>query len=121
MYLGVHTDDTEKDADYIADKSIGLRIFEDADGKFNLSVKDIGGSVLIVSQFTVYADCRKGKRPSFTNAARPKKAQALYEYICHAVSVRGIPVQTGIFAAHMMVETVNDGPVTVILDSHKVL
>lgn len=119
VLLGVAPDDTEKDLHYIVDKVTGLRIFEDGDGKMNLSVADVGGAVLAVSQFTLYGDCRKGKRPSFDGAARPELALVLYEQFVQAVADRGLKVETGKFRAHMEVGLVNDGPVTVLLDSRK--
>lgn len=119
VLLGVAPDDTEKDLQYIVDKVCGLRIFEDGEGKMNLSVADVGGAVLAVSQFTLYGDCRKGKRPSFDGAARPELAEALYGQFVAAVAQKGLPVATGRFRAHMEVELVNDGPVTVLLDSRK--
>ena len=119
VLLGVTHDDTEADAAYMAEKIANLRIFEDADEKLNLSVKDIGGAVLSVSQFTLYGDCRKGRRPSFTEAARPDAANALYEKFNAFLQAEGVPVQTGRFQTHMLVELTNDGPVTVLLDSRK--
>lgn len=119
VLLGVTHDDTEQDARYMAEKIANLRIFEDAEEKLNLSVKDIGGAVLSVSQFTLYGDCRKGRRPSFTEAARPEYANALYEQFNLFLELEGVPVQTGRFQTHMMVELTNDGPVTILLDSKK--
>ena len=119
VLLGVGETDTEKDADYIADKIAGLRCFADSESKFNLSLIDVGGSVLAVSQFTLFGDCRKGKRPSFTEAARPEHAIPLYERFVAKVRAAGIDVQTGEFGAHMDVHLVNDGPVTLLLDSKK--
>ena len=119
VLLGVTHDDTETDAKYMAEKIANLRIFEDDDEKLNLSVKDIGGAVLSVSQFTLYGDCRKGRRPSFTEAARPDAANALYEQFNAYLEAEGVPVQTGRFQTHMLVELTNDGPVTVLLDSRK--
>ena len=119
VLLGVTHDDTDADAAYMAEKIANLRIFEDADEKLNLSVKDIGGAVLSVSQFTLYGDCRKGRRPSFTEAARPDAANALYEKFNAFLQAEGVPVQTGRFQTHMLVELTNDGPVTVLLDSRK--
>jgi D-tyrosyl-tRNA(Tyr) deacylase len=117
ILLGVtHTDSAEAAA-WLADKIIGLRIFNDADGKMNRSVADEGGGVLVVSQFTLYGDCRKGRRPSFIGAAGPEIAVPLYEAFVNAVRALGVPVATGRFGAMMQVELVNDGPVTVILDS----
>lgn len=119
VFLGVGKKDTQKDIDFIADKIVNLRIFEDADGKMNLSVQDIGGSVLLISQFTLYGDCRKGRRPDFTAAGGAEMANRLYEQTLTAIKEKGIPVETGVFAAHMHIESVNDGPVTLILDSRK--
>ena len=119
VLLGVTHDDTETDAKYMAEKIANLRIFEDDDEKLNLSVKDIGGAVLSVSQFTLYGDCRKGRRPSFTEAARPDAANALYEQFNAYLEAEGVSVQTGRFQTHMLVELTNDGPVTVLLDSRK--
>jgi D-tyrosyl-tRNA(Tyr) deacylase len=119
VLLGVTHDDTSKDVDYMIDKILNLRIFEDEDDKMNLSLKDIGGELLVVSQFTLYGDCRKGRRPSFTNAAKPDLADKLYgEFIAKAKS-QGLNVGTGQFGAHMMVDLTNDGPVTILLDSSK--
>ena len=119
VLLGVEDDDTEKDAAYIADKVAGLRVFEDADEKMNLSVKDVNGQVLAVSQFTLLGDVRKGKRPSYSHAARPEAAKALYAYFNQKLTDKGIPVGEGIFQAEMLVRIYNDGPVTILLDSHK--
>ncbi len=119
MLLGVSETDAEQDADYLAEKILGLRCFTDDASKFNLSVRDVGGSVLAVSQFTLFGDCRKGKRPSFTEAARPELAIPLYERFVERVRALGIEVQTGEFGAHMDVHLVNDGPVTLMLDSKK--
>lgn len=119
VLLGVTHDDTEDDARYMAEKVANLRIFEDAEDKLNLSVKDIGGAVLSVSQFTLYGDCRKGRRPSFTEAARPDTANRLYESFNTYLTQEGVKVETGRFQTHMMVNLTNDGPVTVLLDSKK--
>jgi len=119
VLLGVADDDTQDDAIWIAGKIAGLRIFEDADGKMNLGLADAGGSVLLVSQFTLYGDCRKGKRPSFVQAARPEKANALYLSVRAELQGQGLTVETGTFQAHMDVRLLNDGPVTLILDSRK--
>ena len=119
VLIGVEAKDTEKDATYIADKVTGLRIFTDSEDKMNLSVKDIGGSVLAISQFTLLGDVRKGKRPSFVGAMEPDEANRLYEYTCDRIRDNGITVETGVFQAHMDVEIQNDGPVTIILDSRK--
>ena len=119
VLLGVADDDTQDDVIWIAGKIGGLRIFEDADGKMNLGLVDVGGSVLLVSQFTLYGDCRKGKRPSFVQAARPQKANALYLSVRAELQGQGLTVETGTFQAHMDVRLLNDGPVTLILDSRK--
>lgn len=119
ILLGVETGDDEKDADYLADKIAGLRIFEDEGGKMNLSVKDCGGAILVVSQFTLLADCRKGRRPGFSAAAVPALAEPLCQYFCERAKNLGLEVQTGRFRAEMAVELVNDGPVTILLDSQR--
>lgn len=119
VLLGVSGDDTEADAKYLADKTIGLRIFEDDAEKMNLSVYDVNGEVMVISQFTLYGDCRKGRRPSFTSAAQPTKAEELYNYYISALTEMGITPKTGIFQAYMQVELTNDGPVTILLDSKK--
>jgi len=117
VLLGISRSDEEKDADYLADKIAYLRIFEDADGKMNRSLVDTGGEMLIVSQFTLLGDCRKGRRPSFVQAAPPEKAEGLYDYFVYQVKLKGISVATGQFQAMMAVSLVNDGPVTLILES----
>jgi len=119
VLLGVAQGDTSKDSAYLADKTAGLRIFEDDDGKMNRSVADIGGSILVVSQFTLLGDCRKGRRPGFTDAAPPELADKLYEEYVHALRSQGVTVATGVFRANMQVSLVNDGPVTIMLDSRK--
>ena len=119
VLLGVEPDDTDTDAHQLADKTIQLRIFDDAEGKMNLSLADVGGAMLVVSQFTLLGDCRKGRRPSFIGAAPPELAERLYETFIAAVGVQGIRVATGKFRAMMLVELVNDGPVTMLLDSRK--
>lgn len=119
VLLGVDVDDEESDAVYMADKIVGLRIFNDDDGKFNRSLLDVGGEVLLVSQFTLHGDCRKGRRPSFIKAARPEKAVPLYEKVGELLRAKGITVATGEFGAHMEVALLNDGPVTLMLDSGK--
>jgi D-aminoacyl-tRNA deacylase len=117
ILLGVTQTDTLEQARWLADKIIGLRIFNDAEGKMNLSVADVGGGALVVSQFTLYGDCRKGRRPSFVDAAGPEIAIPLYEAFIDAVRAQGVPTATGRFGAMMQVELVNDGPVTLIVDS----
>ena len=117
VLLGVREGDTVRDVAYLASKVVTLRIFEDAQGKMNLDVQDIRGAVLVVSQFTLYADCRKERRPSFTQAARPPLARQLYETFLVEVGRHGVPVAHGAFGAHMAVSLVNDGPVTVWLES----
>jgi D-tyrosyl-tRNA(Tyr) deacylase len=117
VLLGAGHDDTEEDVRYIATKIAGMRIFSDAGGKFNLSLADVGGAVLLVSQFTLYADTRKGRRPSFIDAAPPDVAQALVERCAQLLRQEGVHVETGVFGAHMEVSLLNDGPVTIILDS----
>ncbi|HUR36434.1 MAG TPA: D-aminoacyl-tRNA deacylase [Terriglobales bacterium] len=119
VLLGVATGDDEAAADYLADKTLGLRIFEDDAGKMNLSLADVGGEALVVSQFTLYGDVRKGKRPSFDRAARPEEANRLYEHFVQRIRAAGIQCATGKFQAMMDVELVNDGPVTILLDSEK--
>jgi D-aminoacyl-tRNA deacylase len=119
VYLSVTHADTERDADFIADKIVNLRIFPDADGKMNLSVQDIAGQILLISQFTLHGDCRKGRRPAFDLAAPPDHARKLYELAIDLIRRQGIPVETGVFAAHMRVASLNDGPVTVLLDSSR--
>ncbi len=119
ILLGVSDDDTEKDVLYLADKITHLRIFADDDEKMNLSLQDIKGEMLIVSQFTLYGDCRKGRRPSYSKAANPEKAKLLYQSFIDAVQNNGIRVATGEFQAMMEVNIINDGPVTILLDSNK--
>jgi len=119
VFLGVGEGDDEKDAEYLAAKIVGLRIFPDEAGKMNGSVKDIEGGVLLVSQFTLYGDCRKGKRPSFVAAAAPGEANRLYEYCVERVRALGVETATGEFQAMMEVNVRNDGPVTILLDSRK--
>lgn len=119
VLLGVGKDDADEDAKYIADKIVSLRIFEDDRGKMNLSVLDVGGSVLVVSQFTLFADCRKGRRPSFMGAADPEEAKRLYERVIELLDRTGAPTAEGVFKATMDVELVNNGPVTILLDSKK--
>jgi D-aminoacyl-tRNA deacylase len=119
VLLGVGSGDTRAAADYLAEKTIGLRIFEDGGGKMNLAVGEVGGSVLVVSQFTLYGDARRGKRPSFDSAAAPDVARSLYEYFVERVRGAGLRCETGRFQETMQVELVNDGPVTILLDSSK--
>ena len=119
VLLGVAQDDRESDVDYLVDKIVGLRIFEDAEEKMNLSVKEVGGAVLAVSQFTLYGDVRRGKRPSFDAAARPEQAKQLYEYFVETVRATGLKCETGTFQAMMKVELANEGPVTIMIDSKK--
>ena len=119
ILLGVSRSDAESDADYLAEKIAGLRIFEDSEGKMNLSVTDAGGAVLAVSQFTLCGDVRRGKRPSFDDAARPERARELYEYFVAQMRSRGLRCETGQFQAMMSVSLVNEGPVTILLDSTK--
>ena len=116
VFLGVKTGDSEKQADFLMKKVAGLRIFEDADGKMNLSVKDVGGEVLLVSQFTLYGDASKGNRPSFTLAERPERAEPLYEYALNALRAQGVTVKKGVFGADMKISQLNDGPVTILLE-----
>ena len=116
VLLGVTHTDTKETADYLVKKLCNLRIFEDENEKMNLSLKDVGGKLLIVSQFTLYADCTGGNRPSFVNAAKPDMANELYEYFCEKCKENGIEVQKGIFGADMKVSLLNDGPVTIIME-----
>ena len=117
VFLGVKTGDTEKEADYLAKKIAALRIFEDENGTMNLSVKDVGGEVLFVSQFTLYGDASHGNRPSFTLAERPERANTLYEYAAKKLVEQGVTVKLGVFGADMQIEQHNDGPVTILLES----
>ena len=119
VLVGVAHADSEAAADYLAEKIAGLRVFEDDAGKMNLSVTDVHGAVLVVSQFTLYADVRRGKRPSFDAAASPQHAQKLYDYFVSRLRALGLPCETGVFQAMMQVELINDGPVTILLDSEK--
>jgi D-tyrosyl-tRNA(Tyr) deacylase len=119
VLLGVDQEDTDADAAYMADKTAGLRIFSDAASKFNLSLREVEGAVLVISQFTLHGDCRKGRRPSFTQAARPELAVPLYESYVARLKQEGLQVETGVFGAHMDVQLINDGPVTLLLDSRK--
>ena len=119
VLVGISREDTQADADYLADKIAGLRIFEDGSGKMNLELSAVRGAVLVVSQFTLYGDVRRGKRPSFDAAAPPQQARLLYEYLVERIRVLGLVCQTGQFQQTMQVELVNDGPVTILLDSAK--
>src|SRR5262245_8817119 len=119
VLLGVAADDTEEDAKQLAAKTAGLRIFEDDEGKMNRSLAEVNGAMLVVSQFTLLGDCRKGRRPNFTAAAPPELAEKLYEIFCSQVRSEGIPVETGRFRKMMKVALVNDGPVTLLLDSRR--
>ncbi len=119
VLLGIRTDDTVKELQWLADKVVHLRIFDDDDGKMNISLADIGGEMLIISQFTLYGDCRKGRRPGYSNSAPPEIAEPLYQQFIEEVKNHRISVATGTFRAAMEVELVNDGPVTLLLDSEK--
>lgn len=120
VFLSVEIDDGEDDAASMAEKLLGLRCFQDAASKFNLSVQDVEGGILVISQFTLHGDCRKGRRPSFIQAARPELAVPLYESVVRRLGESGLTVQTGSFGAHMDVRVVNDGPVTLLIDTKKV-
>ncbi|HYP29359.1 MAG TPA: D-aminoacyl-tRNA deacylase [Blastocatellia bacterium] len=119
VLLGVAREDGREDADYLAEKIINLRIFADGQGRMNLSLGDTGGAMLVVSQFTLYGDARKGRRPSYSDAAEPEKASSLYEYFVERVRAQGVRVETGVFQAMMEVSLTNSGPVTILLDSRK--
>jgi D-tyrosyl-tRNA(Tyr) deacylase len=119
VLLGVAQDDSAADADYLADKLANLRVFSDPQRKMNLSLLEAGGAMLVVSQFTLLGDLRRGRRPSYTDAAEPEKANKLYEYFVDRVRISGVKVETGVFQAHMHVSLVNDGPVTILIDSSK--
>jgi len=119
VYLGVEKGDRKGDADYLLDKILNLRIFEDRDGKMNISLLETGGGILVISQFTLLADCRKGRRPSFAGAEDPGLAKALYEYFISQARTKAAKVQSGEFQAMMKIESVNDGPVTIIIDSKR--
>jgi D-tyrosyl-tRNA(Tyr) deacylase len=120
VYLGVHKTDEVADIEYMCDKIVGLRVFEDSIGKMNLSIREVGGSLLLVSQFTLYGDCRKGKRPSFADAAPPEKAKQLYDTLTEKCREQGIVVETGVFREMMKIYSTNDGPVTLLLDSRRI-
>ncbi len=119
VFLGVEAGDADADAEYVAEKVAGLRVFEDDRGKMNRDLADVGGGVLLVSQFTLLGDCRKGRRPSFTGSAPPEVAEALYQEVARRIEARGLPVATGRFRADMEVDLVNAGPVTLLLDSRR--
>jgi D-tyrosyl-tRNA(Tyr) deacylase len=119
VFLGVEKGDSDRDLDYLTRKLLNLRIFEDGEGRMNLSIRDAKGEILLISQFTLAADCRKGNRPSFANAKDPAKANEMYVNMGGKLRAEGIPVATGTFGAHMAVSLVNDGPVTIMLDSRK--
>lgn len=121
VLLGVATGDTREQADYLARKIAELRVFPDEEGKMNRSITDIAGGILIISNFTLCADCRKGRRPSFVGAARPEEAEKLYEYFAALLESRSIPIQRGIFGAEMKVSLLNDGPVTILMDTKEML
>ena len=120
VLLGVSKKDTTASADYVVEKLLGLRIFDDQGGRMNLSVREVGGAVLVVSQFTLYGDVRRGKRPSFDDASRPEQARELYEYVVAKIREQGVGCSTGEFQAMMHVSLVNDGPVTILIDSEKI-
>lgn len=120
VLLGIARDDANTDADYLAEKIVNLRVFDDDEGKMNRSLVDIGGEMLVVSQFTLYGDVRRGRRPSYSEAAEPEKANLLYEYFVERVRAFGVRVETGVFQTTMKVTLTNDGPVTILLDSRKV-
>lgn len=117
VFVGITHEDTKEIVEKVAKKLVGLRVFKDEEDKMNKSISDIGGKILSISQFTLYADCKKGRRPSFVGAAKPEQAKALYEYFNRVVEEEGIEVKTGIFGADMKIELYNDGPVTILLDS----
>lgn len=116
ILLGIGQGDSETQARFLAEKAAHLRIFEDAQSKFNRSLLDVQGEAIVVSQFTLYGDARKGRRPSFSEAARPEEAAPLVDYFCEQLRAQGVPTQSGVFAAHMLVEIANDGPVTIWLE-----
>jgi D-tyrosyl-tRNA(Tyr) deacylase len=117
VFVGIGQQDTEADANYLIDKLLGLRVFPDENGKMNRNIQEAGGSLLLVSQFTLYGDCRRGRRPSFDRAAPPERARALYRYFVESARQGPVPVETGIFQASMKVHLVNEGPVTLLIDS----
>ena len=119
VLVGVKDDDTEEDARYIADKVANLRVFEDDEGKLNRALVEVGGSVLLVSNFTLYGDCRKGRRPGFVEAAKGEPARLLYHYVGELIAQQKIPVEYGVFGAEMRVSLINDGPITLLLDSRR--
>ncbi len=121
VLLGIAPSDGEQEAQYLARKIVGLRVFDDNDGKMNLALADVGGSVLAVSQFTLYGDVRKGRRPSFIGAARPEHAEPLYECFCRMLAAEGVAVQQGVFQAHMQISLVNTGPVTLWMDTAQLM
>jgi D-tyrosyl-tRNA(Tyr) deacylase len=121
VYLGIQKSDGAQDVGYIVEKIVGLRVFDDNEGKMNLALPQVDGEVLLISQFTLYGDCRKGKRPSFSEAAPPEMAKRIYESVVSGCRSKGIRVKTGIFRETMQVHSVNDGPVTLLLDSAKIL
>ena len=121
LLVGITHADSEKEAAYLARKVATLRLFEDGEGKMNLGLAEIQGAVLAVSQFTLYGDARKGRRPSFVNAARPEQAEPLYQHFCQLLTDQGLSVQTGVFQAHMQVALINDGPVTLVLDTDELI
>ncbi len=120
VFLGIGNDDDNKDLDYMVDKILGLRIFEDNDNKMNLSLLDIKGEILVVSQFTLYGDVRKGRRPSFIDSAKPDIAEKMYNQFINKCEQKGVKTEKGVFGANMKVELVNDGPVTILIDSKKI-
>ena len=120
VYLSVGKDDTEEDAIFMSEKIINLRIYTDNADKMNLSLKDVGGSALLISNFTLHGDCRKGRRPGFDAAAKPELAKKLYEKVGDIIADNGVSIKMGIFAAHMHVKSINDGPINIILDSKRV-
>jgi D-tyrosyl-tRNA(Tyr) deacylase len=119
VFLGVGKGDTEADAQFMSDKLVNLRIFSDEAGKMNRSVQEVGGSILLISQFTLHGDCRKGRRPGFDAAAEPELAESLYEKVIALIAEQGVPVEKGVFGAYMQITSLNDGPVTFLLDSTK--